>query len=64
VDHLHRWFEETRPDLKEALDERLGALWERVVIGPLMQLTEEHEPDQAAMPDDSNIIAFRTTVSA
>lgn len=42
--HLRKWFDETRPDLKETLDERLRALWERAVIAPFMQITEEHEP--------------------
>jgi hypothetical protein len=43
---LHRWFDDTRSDLKEVLDERLSTLWERVVIAPLMQLTEEHGPEE------------------
>ncbi|MCB2009010.1 MAG: transcriptional regulator [Geminicoccaceae bacterium] len=51
VEHLHCWFDDTRPDLKEALDERLGALWEREVIAPLMQLTEEREPEDDPLPD-------------
>lgn len=63
VGHLNRWFDETRPDLKEALDERLGALWERAVIAPLMQLTEEGEPEDP-IPDEVNIIELRTPISA
>ena len=43
--HLQVWFDETRPDLKETLDERLNAIWERSVIAPLRHLTEEHEPE-------------------
>ena len=43
--HLQEWFDETRPDLKETLDERLNAIWERSVIAPLRDLTEEHEPE-------------------
>ena len=34
--HLQVWFDETRPDLKETLDERLNAIWERSVIAPLI----------------------------
>lgn len=64
VRHLHRWFDDTRPDLKEALDERLGALWERVVIAPLMQLTEEHEPVEDPSSDGGNVVAFPSAVLA
>lgn len=46
VQHLHHWIDNTRSDLKEVLDERLCTLWERVVIAPLMQLTEEHSPEE------------------
>ena len=44
VMHLRSWFDEERPDLKESLDNRLVALWERSVIGPLMELAEEQNP--------------------
>lgn len=54
--HLQTWFDETRPELKKTLDERLNALWERSVIAPLMQLTEEHEPIE--LPGADNVIAF------
>ena len=64
VEHLHRWFDDARPDLKEVLDERLSGLWERVVIAPLMQLTEEHEPEDNPLPNAENIIALRSAVSA
>jgi len=50
VDHLREWFEETRPELKETLDERLNALWSRSAIEPLMQLTEEHDPADGSNP--------------
>ncbi|ORE91058.1 XRE family transcriptional regulator [Stappia sp. 22II-S9-Z10] len=46
--HLDQWFDNARPELKQALDERLSALWDRVVIAPLMQLTEEHRPEENA----------------
>ena len=49
--HLKTWFDETQPELKETLDKRLNALWERAVIAPLMQLTEEHEPADGADPE-------------
>ena len=45
--HLRSWFEKKRPDLKETLDARLNALWQRLVIKPLLQLAEEQEPDAA-----------------
>ncbi len=62
--NLQKWFDDTRPDLKESLDERLNALWERTVIGPLMQLTEEHEHPESSVSSAENIIAFRPAVSA
>lgn len=62
--NLQEWFDDTRPDLKEALDERLNALWDRAVIAPLMQLTEEHERSDNLTPEAGNIIAFRPAVSA
>lgn len=61
--NLQEWFDDTRPDLKEALDERLNALWDRAVIAPLMQLTEEHERPDNLTPETGNIIAYRTVVS-
>lgn len=64
VGHLHRWFDDTRSDLKEALDERLGALWERAVITPLMQLTEDSAPEDDPVSDGGNVIALRSAVSA
>lgn len=45
---LRTWFEDTRPDLEEALDEQVNALWERVVIAPLMELGEENAPEQSS----------------
>ncbi len=62
--HLREWFEEERPDLKEALDERLEALWERVVIAPLMELTEEHRPEDEPAPQEGNVVAFPSAASA
>ncbi len=62
--NLKEWFDDTRPDLKEALDERLNALWDRAVIAPLMQLTEEHDRSDNLTSGDGNIIAFRSAVSA
>ncbi len=44
VEHLLSWFEEKQPELKEKLDNRLIALWERSVIDPLMELAEEQDP--------------------
>ena len=44
VGHLRYWFEEERPELKEMLDNRLMALWERSVLQPLMELAEEQDP--------------------
>ena len=38
VQHLQCWFEETRPDLKEELENRMNLLWGEIVIGPLMKL--------------------------
>lgn len=64
VRHLQQWFDETRPDLKEALDERLGALWDRTVIAPLMQLTEEEGPTEDPSSATGNVIAFRSAASA
>lgn len=52
--YLSEWFEYTRPDLKETLDVRLNALWQRLVITPLLQLAEEQEPDAAGPNADSN----------
>ena len=52
--YLSEWFEDTRPDLKETLDVRLNALWQRLVITPLLQLAEEQEPDAAGPNADSN----------
>lgn len=62
--NLNRWFDDTRPDLKEALDERLNALWERTVIAPLMQLTEEHEPQEESYLGAGNVVAFHSAASA
>lgn len=62
--NLQEWFDDTRPDLKEALDERLSALWDRAVIAPLMQLTEEHERSDNLTPEAGNIVAFRSVISA
>ena len=45
IGHLQKWFDETRPDLKETLDDRLNALWERTVIAQLMEMTEEHQAE-------------------
>lgn len=39
--HLRNWFETERPDLKEVLENRLHALWQRLVIMPLMDLAGE-----------------------
>ena len=39
VSHLSDWFE-SKPDLKEALENRLQALWLRLVIAPLRNLAE------------------------
>jgi hypothetical protein len=61
--NLKKWFDDTRPDLKEALDERLNALWERAVIAPLMRLTEEHEPEDHPARNADNIIGLRSAVS-
>lgn len=44
VRHLLKWFEEQHPELKERLENRLIALWERSVIEPLMELAEEQNP--------------------
>ena len=63
-EHLRTWFDETRPDLKETLDERLNALWEREVIIPLMHLTEEHEPSDDPVPGVTDVNAPRSSVSA
>jgi len=65
-EHLRTWFDDTRPDLKETLDERLNALWERAVVAPLMQLTEEHEPASEASADqeEGNVVSFPSTASA
>ena len=62
--NLKKWLDDTRLDLKEALDERLNALWERAVIAPLMQLTEEHEPEDHPAQNADNIIELRSAVSA
>ncbi|KRS12066.1 helix-turn-helix domain-containing protein [Roseovarius indicus] len=62
--HLQAWFDDTRPELKETLDERLNALWERSVIAPLMQLTEEHEPEDGSDPERENVLAFPSAASA
>jgi hypothetical protein len=45
---LHKWFDEAQPGLKETLDERFNTLWKRVVIAPLMQMTEEQQPEVAS----------------
>ena len=39
VAHLRVWFE-SQSDLKEALENRLEALWQRLVIAPLKDLAE------------------------
>ena len=52
--YLLEWFEDTRPDLKETLDVRLNALWQCLVITPLLQLAEEQEPDAAGPNADSS----------
>jgi hypothetical protein len=64
VGHLQKWFDDTRPDLKETLDNRLTALWERVVIAPLMEMTEEQQPDLSPHTEAENIIGFPSTASA
>ena len=64
VGHLQKWFDDTRPDLKETLDNRLTALWERVVIAPLMEMTEEQQPDLSPQTEAENIIGFPSTASA
>ena len=62
--HLQSWFEETRPDLKEVLDARLNALWERSVIAPLMQLTQEHEPEEQPDPKTGNVLEFSSAATS
>ena len=64
LQHLSNWFEETRPDLKETLDARLNALWERSVITPLMQLAEEQEPEAGSEPETGNVVRFPSMASA
>ena len=63
-DHLAGWFDGTRADLKEVLEERLAALWQRTVIAPLLQLTEEHDPDDDNHEEDENVVAFPSSASA
>jgi hypothetical protein len=63
AENLRQWFDDARPDLKEALDERMAALWERVVIAPLLQLTEEHEPEEASNSAYRNVVAFPSVAS-
>ena len=64
VRHLLDWFEEKHPELKETLDTRLDALWDRSVIAPLMQLAEEQKPEARLEPDTRNVVKFRSTASA
>ena len=64
VRHLLDWFEEKHPELKETLDTRLNALWERSVIAPLMLLAEEQEPEAGSEPDTGNVVKFPSTASA
>lgn len=60
--HLRLWFEDTRPDLKETLDERVNTLWDRLVIAPLMHLAEEHVVEEKYSAD--NVVPFPSTLSA
>lgn len=64
VDHLHKWFDEVQPGLKETLDKRINTLWERVVIAPLMQMTEEQQPKVASDAEAENVIKFPSAASA
>jgi len=45
VEHLRKWFE-SNSELKEMLETRMQALWERVVIAPLRELAGGPPEDQ------------------
>ena len=62
--HLYNWFENEGANLKNVLDDRLEALWIRIVIEPLTQLTEEHEPESGSDSDSTNIVHFPSVESA
>ena len=65
VEHLLKWFEKKHPELKEALDSRLIALWERSVINPLMELAEEQEPMATGFDAEAGSVGgFSSTVPA
>jgi transcriptional regulator with XRE-family HTH domain len=47
ANHLEEWFE-SKPALKDKLEDIVNGLWEQLVISPLMRLAEESEPEQPA----------------
>ena len=62
--HLREWFEEKHADLKETLEARLDALWQRSVIVPLMQLAEKQDPEARCGTETGNVVKVSSTASA
>ena len=63
IAHLRQWFDEEKPELKDTLDERLNALWNRLVVLPLRELTEEEVSVSSQEPHGNNVVEFASAVS-
>ena len=61
--HLQGWFNDEGSDLTEILEARLEALWKRLVIEPLMLLSEEQEPETGSDPGTENVVRFPSAAS-
>lgn len=61
ADRLEGWFTK-EAKLKERLEEMINALWEQMVIAPLLRLVEESAPE--ADPTPTNVIPFKGRMSA
>jgi hypothetical protein len=61
AERLESWFE-SKPDLKETLENIIGSLWEQSVISPLLRLVEETAPEGEAAA--GNVVRFPRRLSA
>jgi transcriptional regulator with XRE-family HTH domain len=62
--HLERWFT-SNPQYRDKVEDAVNAMWDRLVIAPLLRLAEESAPqDTSSGGADSNVIPFQTRASA
>lgn len=55
ADHLEKWFT-AATDPKDKLEDMINALWERMVIAPMLRLVEESEPEISDVA--ANVLSF------